>query len=56
MDLLRISTDDSLVLNFGKDVECTLLLRPCKVLFVSLAAQTKSSSLEFECLPFYPTL
>ena len=36
-DLPRISADYSLVLNFGKEVEYTLQLRPCKILFMSLA-------------------
>ena len=36
-DLPGISADYSLVLNFGKEVEYTLQLRPCKILFMSLA-------------------
>ena len=36
-DLPGINFDDSLVLNCDKDVEYTLQLRPCKILFISLA-------------------
>ena len=36
-DLPRISANYSLVLNFSKEVEHALQLRPCKILFMSLA-------------------
>ena len=53
-DLLRISTEDSLVLHFGREVEYSLYkLRPCKILFISLAVKMNGSSLKFECLTFY---
>ena len=55
-DLSEISTDDSLVLHFGKEVEYTLQLRPWKLLFISLAVKMNNSSLKFTYLPFYPTL
>ena len=55
-DLHGISTDDSLFLNFGKEAEYALLLKPCKILFISLACQMNSSSLKFAYSPFYHNL